>query len=220
MRQHHRQLTQRPAALRVPLVEGGLHQGQVLLASWRLVDDLLGLERGNHVIGRDEGVLADHAQKPWRRQAAELVAVLGQVLPQADDIGHRPVGDQRAEAAFFLAHIEDELGIARHALELAQMANQPRILHQPFQMLGAHQHHLLRIEAEEHLLEGRPLGVDQAVLEAGAEHPQRQQRQVAIITQRTQLGVGAGLWQARLQRRGRAEAVEAVFVEPLIVTHA
>ncbi len=33
--EHHRQ-RQRQATLRVPLVEGGLHQGQVLLAGWRL----------------------------------------------------------------------------------------------------------------------------------------------------------------------------------------
>ncbi|MNO08379.1 hypothetical protein D3C81_2309910 [compost metagenome] len=55
--------------------------------------------------------------------------------------------------------VEDHLGVQRHALELAEMADQAGVLHEVFQALAAHQHDLLRIEAEEHFLEGRPLGV-------------------------------------------------------------
>ncbi|MCY1441681.1 hypothetical protein D9M71_580050 [compost metagenome] len=100
--------------------------------------------------------------------------MLGQVLPQANDIGHRPVGDQGPEAALLLFNIKDHLRVARHALELAQVADDPRVLHQPLEVLGAHQHDLVRVEAEEHFFKGRPLGIHQTVLEPGAKHPQGQ----------------------------------------------
>ena len=54
-------------------------------------------------------------------------------------------------------HVQHELGIARYAFELAQMTDQPGVLHQPLDVFAAHQHHLFRIETEEGLLEGRPL---------------------------------------------------------------
>ena len=145
--------------------------------------------------------------------------MLGQILPQPDDIGHRPIGDQGAEATFFTTYIKNELGVARHAFELAQVANQPRILHQVLQALGAHQHHLFWIEAKEHLLERRPLGVHQAVLETGAEDTQADQRQITVITQRPQFRIAARLRQHGLQRLGRAETVEAELVQPLVITH-
>jgi hypothetical protein len=97
--------------------------------------------------------------------------VLGQVLPQPDDIGHRPVGDQRAETALLPGHIQHHLRIARHALELAQVADDARVLHQALQVLGAIST-TFPGRTEEHLLERRPLGVHQAVLEPGAEHAQ------------------------------------------------
>ena len=99
------------------------------------------------------------------------------------------------------------------------MADQAGVLHQPLEMLGAHEHDLLRIEAEEHFLEGWPLGVHQAVLEAGAEDPQADQRQVAVVAQRAQLGGALRLRQARFQRLPGAEAVQAVFVHPGVVAH-
>ncbi|MOA55462.1 hypothetical protein D3C78_1792560 [compost metagenome] len=52
------------------------------------------------------------------------------------------------------------------------MTDDPRILHQPLQVFGAHQHDFFRVELEEHLFEGRPLGVDQTVFEAGAKYAQ------------------------------------------------
>lgn len=55
MRQHHRQLAQRPPAFGMPLVERLLHQCQVTQAGRRLVDDLLGDQRGGHVVSGDEG---------------------------------------------------------------------------------------------------------------------------------------------------------------------
>ncbi|MNE54439.1 hypothetical protein D3C80_1492150 [compost metagenome] len=100
--------------------------------------------------------------------------MLGQVAPQAGDVARRPVRQECTEAAVLAGHVEDELGVARHALELGQVTNQALVLHQPLQVFGAHQHHLVRIEAEEHFLEGRPLGIHQAVLEPGAKHPQGQ----------------------------------------------
>ena len=99
------------------------------------------------------------------------------------------------------------------------MADQPRILHQVLQALSAHQHHLFRIEAEEHFLERRPFSIHQAVLETGAEDAQADQRQVAVIAQRPQLGIAARLRQHGLQRLGRAETVEAELVQPLVITH-
>ncbi|MNF13241.1 hypothetical protein D3C80_2150050 [compost metagenome] len=61
-------------------------------------------------------------------------------------------------------HVEDKLGVAWHAFQLGEVADQAFVLHQPLQMLGAHQHHLVRIEAEERLLERWPLAIHHAVL--------------------------------------------------------
>nr|GFA08047.1 hypothetical protein [Tanacetum cinerariifolium] len=171
VRQHHRQLAHRPAALGVPLVERRLHRCLIALTARHAVDDFLGVERSHHVMAGDEGVLADHAQETGRRQPAHLVAVLEQIAPQPDDVGHWPVGDEIAEAAVFMGDVEDQLRVARHALELAQVADDPRVLHQAFQMVAAHQRDFFRVEAEEDLLEGRPFGVHQAVFEAGTKHP-------------------------------------------------
>ncbi|MOA08684.1 hypothetical protein D3C78_1284730 [compost metagenome] len=70
-----------------------------------------------------------------------------------------------------MGHVQYELRIARHALELAQVTDDPRVLHQALKVLGAHQHDFFRVEPEEHLFEGWPLGVHQAVLEPGAKYP-------------------------------------------------
>ncbi|MCY1446949.1 hypothetical protein D9M71_635450 [compost metagenome] len=145
--------------------------------------------------------------------------MLGQVLPQPDNVGHRPVGDERTKAAMLFCDIQHHLRIARHALELAQVADDALVVHQPLQVLGAHQHHLLRVEAEEHLLERRPLGIHQAVLEPGAEHAQGQGRQVAVVADVTQLRRRARLRQEGLQGLGRAEAAQAILMQPLVIAH-
>ena len=146
--------------------------------------------------------------------------MLGQVAPQADDIGDRPFGDEVAEAAVFLGDVEDQLGIARHAFQLAQMTNDPRILHQALQMIGAHQNDFFRIEAKEHLLEGWPFGVHQTVLQTCTKHPQGQGRQVTVVADGLELSGGGGRRQVRFQRGGGTKAVEAVFIEPFVVLHA
>ena len=113
--------------------------------------------------------------------------MLGQVLPEPHDIGHRPVGNKSAETAVFIGYVEDHLRVARHAFELAQVADDPRILHQPFKVLGAHQHHFFRIESEKDLFKYWPLGVHHAVLEPRAKYAQGQGRQVAIVADPAQL---------------------------------
>lgn len=99
------------------------------------------------------------------------------------------------------------------------MTDQPGVLHQPLDVFAAHQHHLFRIETEEGLLEGRPLGVHQTVLEPGTEDAQADQRQVAIVRDGSQLIGAARLRQPRFQRRRGTEAIEAVFVQPFVVVH-
>src|SRR5690606_5622048 len=159
-------------------------------------------------------------QEAWRGEPAQLASVPGDITPQPDDILGRPVGEQMTEATLFLRHVQHELRVAWHALELAEMADQLRVLHQSFDMLAPHQHDLLRIEAEEGLLEGRPLGIDQTMLETGAKDSPADQREIAVVDNRSHL-IGAGrLRQQRLQGRRRAEAVQAVFVQPFVVTHA
>src|SRR5690606_31906694 len=75
-------------------------------------------------------------------------------------------------------------------------------------------------EAEEGLLEGRPLGINQTMLETGAKDSPADQREIAVVGNRSQL-IGAGrLRQQRLQGRRRAEAVQAVLIQPFVVTHA
>src|SRR5690606_6453225 len=166
--QHRRQLAQRPTAFAAPAVERRLHRGLVTLAAGRPIDDALRLQCRDHVIVGDEGILAGHAQEAWRGEPAQLASVPGDMAPQPDDVLGRPVGEQMTEAALLLRHVQHELRVAWHALELAEMADQLRVLHQSFDMLAPHQHDLLRIEAEEGLLEGRPLGIDQTMLENGA----------------------------------------------------
>src|SRR5690606_17054330 len=137
----------------MPAIESGLHRRLVALAAGNLVDDFLRLERGDHIIAWDEGIFTSHAQQTWRRQPTELRALLGQITPQPDAIGGRPLRNEIAEAAMLPCHVQYELRIARHALEFAQVANQPRILHQPLDMLTAHQHDLFRIETKKGPLE-------------------------------------------------------------------
>ncbi len=52
------------------------------------------------------------------------------------------------------------------------MADQPAVGEQRFERLVGHRPHPARLKPEKDLLEGRPFGVDQAVLEPGAENPQ------------------------------------------------
>ncbi len=99
------------------------------------------------------------------------------------------------------------------------MANQAGVLHQPLNVLGAHQHDFLRGKPEEGLLKGRPLGVYQAMPKPRPKYPQRDGRQVAIIGNGTQLICGSRLGQQRLQRLRRAKAIQAILVQPAIVLH-
>jgi hypothetical protein len=204
----------------MPLVEHILHQRLIAQAGRHLVDDLLRVQRRDYVVARYKRVLADHAQEARRRQPSQLMPAFFQKGPQADDVGHWPVGDQFAKAALFMGHIQNELRIARHAFELAQVSDDPRILHQALQVLGAHQHDFFRVELEEHFFKCRPLGVHQAVLEAGAEDAQRHGREVAIIADLAQLRRGLGNGQMGFQFSRRTEAVQTVFVQPLVIAHA
>ncbi|MNJ78621.1 hypothetical protein D3C77_764210 [compost metagenome] len=65
----------------MPLVEHILHDRQVTQTGRHLINDLLRIQRRDHVVARHKRVLANHAQKPWRRQPAQLMAVLFQVRP-------------------------------------------------------------------------------------------------------------------------------------------
>ena len=82
------------------------------------------------------------------------------------------------------------------------MADQPAVGEQSFERLVRHRPHPARREALEHLLESRPFGIDDAVLEPGAKDPQRHLREIAIVAERLDLGRAARLRQARDQRRG------------------
>ncbi|KPW12471.1 Uncharacterized protein ALO42_05454 [Pseudomonas syringae pv. atrofaciens] len=148
-----------------------------------------------------------------------MVAVFGDVLPQAGDVIDRPLGDELAETAMLLLDVQNQLRIARHALELAQMTNDARVLHQPFQVIGAHQHDFLRVEAKKHFFERWPLGVYQAVFQACAENPQGHGRQVAVGADGLQLSGCLGGGQMSFQSFGRAESIQAILVQPFVVVH-
>ena len=71
--------------------------------------------------------------------------------------------------------------LARTDLSLPQWRIRRWSPQQRLELLVAHRRPRGRLEAHEHLLEGRPAGVDQAVLEPGAEDPQRHLREVAVV---------------------------------------
>ena len=146
---------------------------------------------GNHRMGQDKGVLADHAQEARARIAAHLAELFGQRLPQPDDILARPPASQAPKLPMLGGHIEHRRGVVAHRFELAPMADQPRIAQQAFQRLVRHRPHAARVEPVEHLLERRPFRVDEAVLEPGAKDPQRHLRQVAVVRRRLQLGAAS-----------------------------
>ena len=192
---------------------------QLFQAGWRFIDNALRLERSDDVVRWYKGVFADHAQQAWRRESTQLTAMPGKVLPQPDDIADRPTCNQLAKAALLMRHIKNELGISRNTLELAQMTNNPFVLHQAFQMLLPHEHDLVWRKAEKCRFESRPFGIHQAVLEARPKHPQRNKGEVAVIGNRAQLTVRTGLRQMGLQLRCRTKAVQAILMQPFIVTH-
>src|SRR5690554_4769752 len=218
--QHGRQLTQGATALLDQLIERLLHRGQVpLTGRHRPVQYTHCHQRCQDIRSGNEGVLADHAQKTRYREPAQLVAPPGQQTPQADDILSGPVGYQRAHAAVLATQIQHHLGIARHTAYLGQVPDEPLVAHEPFDMLGTHQHHLLGIEAEEYFLERRPAGIHHAVLESRPEHSQGNLRQVAVIGHGPELLRITGDRQTGLERLTGAEAVKAILFQPLVVAH-
>ncbi|RMV47704.1 hypothetical protein ALP11_05669 [Pseudomonas syringae pv. papulans] len=148
-----------------------------------------------------------------------MVTVFGDVLPQACDVIDWPLSDELAETAMLLLDVQDQLCIAWHALELAQMTNDARVLHQPFQVIGAHQHDFLRVEAKEHFFERWPLGVHQAVFQACAENSQGHGRQIAVGADGLQLPGCFGGGQMSFQSFGGAESIQAILVQPFVVVH-
>src|SRR5579883_809618 len=87
-------------------------------------------------------------------------------------------------------------------LELAEMADEARILHEVLDCLVAHGAHAAGIEAMESLLEGRPFRIDHLVLQAGAEDAQRHQREIAVVAHLAELRRRFHLRQARREPVG------------------
>src|SRR6516225_1317407 len=80
------------------------------------------------------------------------------------------------------------------------MADQAPVGEQGFERLVGHRAHPARFEPIEHLFEGRPLRVDEAVLEAGAKDPERHLREIAIVARRFQFCRRERLRQPSLER--------------------
>ncbi|RMO26391.1 hypothetical protein ALQ45_05845 [Pseudomonas amygdali pv. morsprunorum] len=148
-----------------------------------------------------------------------MVAVFGNVLPQAGDVIDRPLGDEFAETAVLLFDVQNQLCIARHALEFAQVADDARILHQPLQVISPHQHDFFRVEAEEDLLERRPFRVHQTVFQACTKHAQGHGRQIAVGADGLQLFRCLRGGQVGFQCFGGAESIQAILVQPFVVLH-
>ncbi|RMT40023.1 hypothetical protein ALP47_05118 [Pseudomonas savastanoi] len=148
-----------------------------------------------------------------------MVAVFGQVLPQASNVIDRPLGDEFAETAVLLFDVQNQLRIARHALEFAQVADDARILHQPLQVISTHQHDFFRVEAEEDLLERRPFRVHQTVFQACTKHAQGHGRQIAVGADGLQLFRCLRGGQVGFQCFGGAESIQAILVQPFVVLH-
>src|SRR3984893_18062050 len=129
-------------------------------------------------MGKDEGVLADHAQKARAGIAAHLAEALRQRLPQLDNVSPRPIGEPSAKAAMLLGDPDHRSSVVADRFELAPMPDQPPIAEQRFKRFVRHRPHAARLETPEDFFESRPLGVDKTMLEAGAEDPQRHLREI------------------------------------------
>ena len=129
------------------------------------------LQPGNDRWRQDEGVLADHAQKGRPGIAAHLAEPLGQRLPQPDDVICRPRGEPGAKAAMLAGDSSIAAALSLTDLSLPQWRisrASPSTLPAPRPTSPAPG----AGRSREHLLEGRPFRVDQAVLEPGAEDAQ------------------------------------------------
>ena len=93
------------------------------------------------------------------------------------------------------------------------MADQPLVAEQRFELLVRHRDHARRLEALEDLLERRPPGVDQAVLEPRAEDPQRHQREIAVVAQAAELLGRLWLRQATHQRLHAADPLAGALLD-------
>src|SRR5690606_41917700 len=112
--------------------------------------------------------------------------------------------------------VRQHLGLPRATASLGQVPDDPLLAHVPFDVLGTYQYRLLGVEAEEHLLEGRPAGIHPAVLESRPEHSQGDLRKIAVIGHGPELLRITGDRQTGLERLTGAEAVKAIHFQPLV----
>ena len=159
----------------------------------------LGLQRGDHVRRWGmKGVLAGH---PRKRDADKSPSWLPRLLSSF----HRPTMSVSAnqqevtELPCHWARSSTICALRGTLFELAQVADQAGVLHQPLEMLGAHGHDLLRIEPKNTSSKAGHLASSGCV-EAGAEDPQADQRQ-AVVAHRAQLSGALRLRQARAFQR-------------------
>ena len=156
---------------------------------------------------RDEPVPAEEAQHHLPGIAAEPAAALRKQFEQPDLVGGRPLRQELAEAAVLPGDVLDEAGIGAHRHDLGAVADDARVLHQGVPEVIRLQRQRARLEAEERLLEPRPLGLDHAPRKARRKHPPghfRQDTVVAELGERLRIGLGR---QQAGQRLGPALAL-------------
>src|SRR5438552_3868498 len=96
----------------------------------------------------------------------------------------------------FLGELDHRGGVVANRFELAPMAYQAPVTEQRLERFIRHRPYPARLETLEDFFEGRPFGVDEAVLEAGAKDPERHLRKITVVSQRFEFCRRARLGQA------------------------
>src|SRR6202030_3385387 len=117
-------------------------------------------QAGDDIMGHDEAVLADEAEKILAGAAAKARASLAEQVEQADLIVGRPALQEFAEAAVLLRDVGDELRIAANRHDLLRIAHDARIPRQAGPEFVGLEQQSLRLEAQERRLKTRPFALD------------------------------------------------------------
>ena len=150
-------------------------------------------QTGDHVLRGHEGVVAEEPQQHLAGRAAEPPATLGQDFEQPDLVGGRPIGEELAERAMLLRHIQDEARVLAHRGDLRAVADDAGVHRQLVPELVGLEREPRGLEAEKSLLESGPFRFDHAPGEPGREHPPGHFGEHAVVAelhQRLRVGLG------------------------------
>ena len=188
------QLGERSTTLLTEVIKVGLSRFKRALAGAAAIDNAVTAQKSLDILCEQEGVDAEGAERKRPRITAQSAAVLSQIQPQADHVVGGPSCHEFAKGLpLSPLGVVDHHGVLAHGFDLAEVADDGRVLGLTLQHVVGHHQEPLHVELPEHLFELGPLFVDHAPHKARLKNLAGELGQVTIRTQLFEMRFAFGL---------------------------